>query len=890
MKLLRLLLLLAIAISASPPGFGQSKAGPFTINASTSPCAVIGVSAQSTVGITVTGSFSATLQPEVAMIGRDGSTAGAPQNTQVTPSTSTTAQSTITAAGVYKAAVGGFDTFLVCVTSYASGTATIYLNTTTAVNAGLLGGGGGGSVTSVSGTAHQIDSTGGATPVVSLDPAVQIGSSASVVPVVFGQISDTGDLRNFSGMGGVASPLLLNSNLALSNTGGNLANGQIVYVVLTAVTAGSETKASPEAAISTGASCTGGNQCSVTVTLPTSCTSPVAPQTGCTVYSGSPGGSGSELKQATASACVNITTATCVIQTLGAGSAIPTANSTSVNPSPLCSGLPGKPLSHFTQTPFMWGYNPNGACWEDLMALEYNNSPLTAQGTGSKLDQLAISIFRPLHLDNTGGFITAAYFPDFINCLFCVGVDSGVNLASGLSTNQESAWGWVITNADNPLPTYDQYGGVYGEAHVGKPGGPQNSFSCNPAVTESCHYGIRSVAQTNNTSGTYGGGIGSQGVAGVFFNNNSGSAHTTNGMAGVVGLYQVDTAYNLNGDTGKGVTGLCYDATGGSSNGRCWALEAQTPITRLPCVAGGFPCNLGVMAQPQASGAHFGQDYSFFTYATNPGDSMAFMGGPVVLQQGIQGAVLPTQIQTPTGNTSLTVNCSATCTNTWTYKIVVKDAAGGWAPATAGGLLTTAVGAPTLSGATNENIVNLNSSGYTSYSGATNFGMYSMDVYRTTSGGTPATTGYIGSVNCFIAGGCSFTDNGVAISSPTTSDYPTPPAYNTSGAVTGYTLRTITNCKVNSVSPAACAAAPSGSFVVPTTTVTYTVNTSVVTINSEIHLTPRSDATGLPSAPTCVLPAVTSTWGVSGRSAGVSFTIALPSTTGTTCFDYTIVN
>lgn len=144
----RFLLSLLFAIALGPPLFSQSKAGPFTINASTSPCATIAVPQQSTVGISVTGTFSATLQPKVAMTGRDGSTAGAPQNTQVTPTTSSTAQSTITTAGMYKSAVGGFDTFLVCVSSYASGTATIYLNTTTAVNAGLLGGGGGGGVTS----------------------------------------------------------------------------------------------------------------------------------------------------------------------------------------------------------------------------------------------------------------------------------------------------------------------------------------------------------------------------------------------------------------------------------------------------------------------------------------------------------------------------------------------------------------------------------------------------------------------------------------------------------------------------------------------------------------------------------------------------------------------
>jgi hypothetical protein len=100
------------------------------------------------------------------------------------------------------------------------------------------------------------------------------------------------------------------------------------------------------------------------------------------------------------------------------------------------------------------------------------------------------------------------------------------------------------------------------------------------------------------------------------------------------------------------------------------------------------------------------------------------------------------------------------------------------------------------------------------------------------------------------------------------------------------------NCAVNTVSPAACGAAPSGSIAIPTTTTTYTVNTSAVTANSRIFLQEKTDNTGLPSAPTCTQPAITGSafYGVSGRVAATSFTMYLPSTGGTTCFDYWIVN
>lgn len=104
------------------------------------------------------------------------------------------------------------------------------------------------------------------------------------------------------------------------------------------------------------------------------------------------------------------------------------------------------------------------------------------------------------------------------------------------------------------------------------------------------------------------------------------------------------------------------------------------------------------------------------------------------------------------------------------------------------------------------------------------------------------------------------------------------------------TANTGTNCAVNSVSPAACAAAAAGSFVVPTTTTTYTVNTTRVTANSRIFLFPHTDTRDLPSAPTCVVPAITAEPVVTATVAATSFTLALASTTGQTCWDYFIIN
>lgn len=103
-------------------------------------------------------------------------------------------------------------------------------------------------------------------------------------------------------------------------------------------------------------------------------------------------------------------------------------------------------------------------------------------------------------------------------------------------------------------------------------------------------------------------------------------------------------------------------------------------------------------------------------------------------------------------------------------------------------------------------------------------------------------------------------------------------------------ISTGSNCNVNSASPAACGSAISGSVVVPTTTTSYTVNTTAVTANSRIYITPITDNSGLSGGPTCASPATPFVAYESGRTAATSFTFTLPSTTGTTCWNYLLLN
>lgn len=129
---------LALALFLALAGHFARGQTTQTLSANSQCTNPIDVTGLATLGMQMTGTWSATLQPEVAIGGQ------AAVNTQVTPSTSSTAQATITGNGAYVAAVGGYSSFLVCVTSYASGSVTIHFQGNVHVNAGLVGGSSGG--------------------------------------------------------------------------------------------------------------------------------------------------------------------------------------------------------------------------------------------------------------------------------------------------------------------------------------------------------------------------------------------------------------------------------------------------------------------------------------------------------------------------------------------------------------------------------------------------------------------------------------------------------------------------------------------------------------------------------------------------------------------------
>lgn len=134
--------MLAVLFLASCAVAQDTSTGPTSITSNQ--CASIGLSAatSSTVAISVTGTWTGTLQPQVVVRGQSA------VNTTVTPAGSSTPQSTVTANGVYTANVSGMNTFFLCGNTVSSGSATVYLNNSQAKAGSVSSGGGSGTVTS----------------------------------------------------------------------------------------------------------------------------------------------------------------------------------------------------------------------------------------------------------------------------------------------------------------------------------------------------------------------------------------------------------------------------------------------------------------------------------------------------------------------------------------------------------------------------------------------------------------------------------------------------------------------------------------------------------------------------------------------------------------------
>ena len=120
----------------------------------------------------------------------------------------------------------------------------------------------------------------------------------------------------------------------------------------------------------------------------------------------------------------------------------------------------------------------------------------------------------------------------------------------------------------------------------------------------------------------------------------------------------------------------------------------------------------------------------------------------------------------------------------------------------------------------------------------------------------------------------------------------------TTTAANSFAAGTLVNCAMepsiggrcllaSAAGPLACVASSTGKFAVPISTATYTVNTSTVPSGGAITVTPTTDNTGIPGAPTCGAE-VFGDGAVTATVAGVSFAIAQASAGVVKCYQWSI--
>jgi len=113
----------ASALLLTTAAFGQDA--KFVITGTQ--CATVSAQGRATAAYTIIGSWTGTIQPQIAIAGQ------AAQNTTATPTTSTTAASSITSNATYTTNISGASEFLLCGNSV-TGNATIYINTSERVH------------------------------------------------------------------------------------------------------------------------------------------------------------------------------------------------------------------------------------------------------------------------------------------------------------------------------------------------------------------------------------------------------------------------------------------------------------------------------------------------------------------------------------------------------------------------------------------------------------------------------------------------------------------------------------------------------------------------------------------------------------------------------------
>jgi hypothetical protein len=397
--------------------------------------------------------------------------------------------------------------------------------------------------------------------------AMLVGTGASLLPNAQGQISGITDW--YSPYPTVAYPSQPTLTGAL--TGGALPTSTTMFVKLTFVGAPTIVpSAEVRIDLNTATNCASGSLCTVTVNMPSECTAPAAPVTGCTVWDVTGSANiGLEKQQTASAACVNITAATCVIGTAATGASLSTPVTTGTNP-PNLQALASTPdnivPSLFIQKGDNKFYPLAGV---DISAL--NALPQPA-GTFTWLDRFFVN-------DSIATAVIS-------NSLVSIDHMSGNLTSTGVGIDDRALSVKMVDSA-TVTPTYEQSLTQYNERIISN-----NNFNCAPvgngAVGESCDAAGRFI--TSDTRSAAVNNVTLEALAGV-----ASYAHTSGGLGSCApcvigvkgGAFEATTSANAGGAI---FAGGFFSANGSTSNsnGTGVGVYVPTPAVRFASQNIGF--------------------------------------------------------------------------------------------------------------------------------------------------------------------------------------------------------------------------------------------------------------------------------------------------------------
>jgi hypothetical protein len=760
--------------------------------------------------------------------------------------------------------------------SVAFGSVTSGTNTTSLVigNSGSFSATGSGSITA---TALPFS---GFTSGTNTQAAAIIGTGASLVTQPSGQL--TGDSSWFPFA--LADNLPTAPTLTAASSGGTLSTANSVYVRITFV-GPSNLVPSPEILINLNSTtgCTT-SACTVTVTLPSSCTSPVAPVTGCTVWDSAT--SNGEKQQAASAACVNITTSTCVIGTIAAGSLLSSvvAATSGINPPSMVATTPPDFIipSAFMQKAngyyALAGIDTSGL---NLISCCYTAQAVTPPTKGGTNNGTFTFLDRVFFNDDINP-------PPISNALISIKHESGATTSTLTSAGAGVDDRAIAVRIDNDLtsnPNYEQYLGIYVENFV-----DNNATTCAPignqtAVGESCSAAVRGITTDKRVTGAN--AMTLEGVTGVA-STTTATPNLPGGAFSVVGVKggAFESASSTNGANANfvGVVGG-INAASGNTAGTGISLLATAPTTRFATQ------NIGLRVADFGANA---ADWDVLTISSNvaAGNGASYFEGNVYLPEivgsnstipilesiNVTGGIATTQLSAPTISATAPANPGATVCD---WKATAVDVNGN----------ESAASAQNGGGTCNANLTATN---FVTITIASQRSATSYNIYRTVEAGNcngvACTNGKIGSVTVPTMlttqnSAVTFTDTGQVGDGNTSVAQP-----NQTGGIKPFNYQTNTNC-VSSASPAVCGSAASGGVALPTgVNPTLQVNTTAVTATSRIFLNVDESLTGLGTCNTTLSTLLNPV--VTARVANASFTFTINATlaVNAACVSYFIVN